>query len=75
MAESMCIAWKYQYGVPVKIVRPSITYGLGIKLDDGRSFADFISNIIHYQDIVLTSEGKAIRNFCYMTQMLLWDFL
>jgi len=44
MGENMCVAWMRQYGVPVKIIRPAITYGPGVKLDDGRSFADFISN-------------------------------
>lgn len=66
MGENMCIAWMHQYGVPVKIVRPATTYGPGLKLDDGRSFADFISNIVNAKDIELYSDGKALRNFCYL---------
>jgi len=66
MGENMCIAWMHQFKVPVKIVRPAITYGPGISLDDGRSFADFIADVVNNRDIVLYSKGKVIRNFCYI---------
>ena len=71
MGENMCIAWLHQYGVPAKTVRPATTYGPGIKLDDGRSFADFISNIVSYEDIQILSDGKALRNFCYLADATL----
>jgi nucleoside-diphosphate-sugar epimerase len=74
MGENMCVAWMQQYGVPVKVVRPAITYGPGVKLDDGRSFADFISNILNYQDIVLYSDGKVLRSFCYLADATLGFF-
>ena len=74
MGENMCVAWMHQYGVPIKIVRPAITYGPGVKFDDGRSFADFISNIVNYQDIELFSDGKALRNFCYLADATLGFF-
>ncbi len=74
MGENMCVAWMRQYGIPVKIVRPGITYGPGVKLDDGRSFADFISNIVNYRDIELFSDGKALRSFCYLADATLGFF-
>jgi len=74
MGENMCVAWMSQYGVPVKIVRPAITYGPGVKLDDGRSFADFISDILNYRDIELYSDGTALRNFCYLADATLGFF-
>ncbi|MDP4099344.1 NAD-dependent epimerase/dehydratase family protein [Paenibacillus sp. P96] len=67
MAETMCVCWHQQYGVPVKVARPYHTYGPGMKLDDGRVFADFVSNIVRRKDIVMTSEGKHVRSFCYLT--------
>ncbi|GBF72217.1 UDP-glucuronate decarboxylase [Paenibacillus sp. 598K] len=67
MAETMCVSWHHQYGVPVKVVRPFHTYGPGMKLDDGRVFADFVSNILNRKDIVMTSEGTATRAFCYLS--------
>lgn len=71
MGENMCVAWMHQHGVPVKIVRPAITYGPGVKLDDGRSFADFISDIVNSRDIELFSDGKVLRNFCYLADATL----
>jgi nucleoside-diphosphate-sugar epimerase len=66
MGETMCVAWAQQYGVPAKIVRPFHTYGPGMRLDDGRVFADFVADIVQGRDIVLKSDGSAIRAFCYL---------
>jgi UDP-glucuronate decarboxylase len=75
MGENMCAAFRHQFGVPIKIVRPAITYGPGIKLDDGRSFADFIADVIARRDIELTSDGAALRNFCYVADATAGFFL
>ncbi|HEY9078875.1 NAD-dependent epimerase/dehydratase family protein [Magnetovibrio sp.] len=74
MGENMCVAWMHQYGVPIKIVRPAITYGPGLDLDGGRSFEDFIACIVRKQDITLYSDGRAIRNFCYIADATLGFF-
>ncbi len=66
MGENMCISFFKQFDVPTKIVRPFHTYGPGMKLDDGRVFADFISNILNKEDIIMKSDGSAIRAFCYL---------
>ena len=67
MGETMCLAYYDQYGVPVKIVRPFHTYGPHVNLDDGRVFADFISDIINKKEIVIKSQGWAKRSFCYLS--------
>lgn len=66
MGENMCVSWHHQYGVPAKIVRPFHTYGPGMKLDDGRVYADFVADVLHGRDIVLKSDGLARRAFCYV---------
>lgn len=66
MGENMCVCWHHQYGVETKIVRPFHTYGPGMRLDDGRVFADFISDIVNGRDIELKSDGSARRAFCYL---------
>ena len=71
MGENICISWYHQYGVKVKIVRPFHTYGPGMALDDGRVFADFVSNILQKRDIVLKSDGSARRAFCYVADATL----
>lgn len=66
MGENMCVSWHAQYHVPTKIVRPFHTYGPGMKLDDGRVYADFVQDIIENRPIVVRSEGLASRAFCYL---------
>lgn len=70
-AETMCIAWFHQFGIPAKIVRPFHTYGPGMSLDDGRVFSDFVADIIANNDIVLRSDGSAKRAFCYLADATL----
>ena len=66
MGETMCACWAQQYGVPSRIVRPGHTYGPGMRLDDGRVFADFVRDIVTGGPIVLHSDGSARRSFCYL---------
>jgi UDP-glucuronate decarboxylase len=72
--ETMCISWMHQYGVPVKIARIFHTYGPGMKLDDGRVFADFVSDVVNGHDIDIRSDGKAIRAFCYLSDAVVAFF-
>jgi nucleoside-diphosphate-sugar epimerase len=65
-SETMCRAWAHQYGVPTRIARLAHTYGPGMALDDGRVFADFVANVVQNEDIVLKSDGTALRVFCYL---------
>ena len=64
--ETLCICWHAQFGIPVKIVRLSHTYGPGMELDDGRVFADFVADMVARRDIVMKSDGSTRRPFCYL---------
>lgn len=75
MGENLCACWHHQYGLPVNIVRPAITYGPGLDLEGGRSFEDFVACIVHNRDIELYSDGQVIRNFCYSADATLGFFL
>ena len=66
LAETMCVCWHHQFGVPAKIVRPFHTYGPGLELNDGRVYADFVSDILNNRNIILKSDGSAMRAFCYI---------
>lgn len=70
ISETMCVAYHHQYQVPAKIVRLYHTYGPDILLDDGRVFADFVSNIINNENIIMKSEGKTVRSFCYIADAI-----
>ncbi|MDE2742575.1 MAG: NAD-dependent epimerase/dehydratase family protein [Gemmatimonadota bacterium] len=66
LGEALCIAWHRQFGVAASIVRPFHVYGPGMRLDDGRVFADFAAAVVHGRDIALLSTGTASRSFCYL---------
>ena len=74
MGETMCAAWAKQFAVPACIARPFHTYGPGMRLDDGRVFADFVRDILHGGPIVLNSDGSARRSFCYLADATLGFF-
>lgn len=66
MGETLCVGYGAQYGLDCVIARPFHTYGPGMRLDDGRVFADFVRDILEGRDIVLNSDGSAERAFCYL---------
>lgn len=66
--EMLCAIWNAQYSVPAKSARICHSFGPTIDLaSDQRSFADFIRNVLDGSDIVLKSDGSAIRPFCYIS--------
>jgi nucleoside-diphosphate-sugar epimerase len=66
IGETMCAAWAQQHDLHTSVVRPFHTYGPGMALDDGRVFADFVADVVAQRDIVLNSDGLALRPFCYI---------
>ena len=72
--EFLCAMYHHRHGVPAKIARISHTYGPGMDLNDGRVFADFVSDIVNKRDIVLKSDGQARRPFCYLADTVIGLF-
>ena len=66
MGETMCVAWQKQFGVPATMARIFHTYGPCMALDDGRVFADFVSDIVLRRNIRMMSTGSHQRAFCYL---------
>lgn len=65
-AETMCVCYHEEYGLNTKIARLAHTYGPGMSIYDGRVQADFLKNVLHKEDIVLKSEGTAVRTYTYI---------
>ena len=68
MGENICIAYSHQYEINFSIVRPFHTYGPGLNLNDGRVFADFVSDVVKKKDISVNSDGLSRRCFCYISE-------
>ena len=65
-AETLCGLYHAQRGVPCVTARPSQIYGPGISLSDGRLHGDFIRQLREKNQIVLKSDGTAVRSFMYL---------
>lgn len=65
--ETLCRLYADKFGLPVTAARIAHTYGPGLRADDGRSFADFITAAAERRPLVLNSDGSAVRHFCYLS--------
>lgn len=72
--ETLCVNFAQQYQLPIKIARPFNNYGPGLKITDGRALPDFCRNVISGENIVLLSDGKPTRTFCYIADAVIGYF-
>lgn len=71
IAETICNSYFYQYGVKYNIIRIAHVYGPGMNIDgDGRIMSDIIENVSKNKNIILKSDGTALRAFCYITDAI-----
>ncbi len=70
LCETMLASYEEQYKVHYIGVRLCHTFGPGISLDDGRAFSEFIRNVIAGEDIVLQTEGNAVRTYTYVADAI-----
>ena len=65
LCETMFATYKEEYGQSYCGVRLCHTLGPGISIHDGRAFAEFMDCVIHNKNIVLHSDGSAMRTYTY----------
>lgn len=75
LCETMLTTYKRQYGISYCGVRLCHTLGPGVALDDGRGFAEFMDCVLKNQDIVLHSDGGAMRTYTYVADAVNAMFL
>lgn len=68
--ETLCAVYAKQEGIPTRMARPFNNYGPGLKITDGRVIPDFATDIFAGRDIVMLSDGKPKRTFCYATDAI-----
>ena len=65
-AETLCMSYMAEYGTEAVIARLSHTYGPNFTEADNRVYAQFIRNVLRGEDIVLKSDGRQYRSWCYV---------
>lgn len=66
VAESLCVSYRDQFGVDIRIVRIFNTYGPRMDKNDGRVVSNFIVQALSGQSITLYGDGSQTRSFCYV---------
>ncbi len=69
-AETLALTYFRMYGTPVRIVRPFNVYGPGLRHDDGRVVPSLVDGARRGEDLVLHSDGRPRRSFCYVTDFI-----
>lgn len=76
MGETWCASFAREYDVPVKIARIGHTYSPTMDVEnDPRVFASFMKCILAGNNIVMHSDGSAMRPFCYVADAVAAFFL
>lgn len=65
-SETLCASFKKQFQTDVIIVRPAFIYGKNIIEANTRADVYFLRQALAQKDIVMYSEGRQIRSYCYI---------
>lgn len=69
-AEALCLAYREQCGIRVKIGRLFNTYGPGMHLNAGTVVANFLTQALQGQPLTVYGDGRQTRTFCYIDDMV-----
>ena len=71
-SETMCLEYSKKYKkLKIVIVRPFNNFGPGMKTSDKRLPADLAKQVLQKKNIVLYSDGKPQRTFCYISDAII----
>lgn len=65
--ECLCHTYAKEFGINVMMARLTQTFGAGISENDNRVFAQFARSVMNGDNIVLHTEGKSAKPYCYTT--------
>ncbi len=68
--EALCMAYRRQHKVEVRIIRIFNTYGPRMKPGDGRVVTNFITQALNNQPLTIFGDGEQTRSFCYVNDLI-----
>lgn len=68
--ETLCVNFSEQHNLPIKTARPFNNYGPGLKITDRRVLPDFARDVLAGRNIIMLSDGKPTRTFCYVADAI-----
>lgn len=64
-AETLCAAYKEEFGIDFVIVRPGHIYGPAQTETDSRASAQFLRDCFQGKKLVMKSKGQQLRSYCH----------
>jgi len=74
-AEALCMSFKRRHDLSIGIARIFNTYGPRMRSDDGRVISNFVCQALKGEPITIYGDGKQIRSFCYVSDLIEGLFL
>ena len=68
--ETLCYVFNQKYNTPIRLARPFNNYGPGMNINDKRLPADFAKCVHEGRDLIMFSDGKPTRTFCYISDAI-----
>ncbi len=68
--EALCMAYRRQYGLDVRIARIFNTYGPRMDPEDGRVVSNFIVQGLRGRPLTVYGSGRQTRSFCYVSDLV-----
>jgi UDP-glucuronate decarboxylase len=65
-AEAMCLAWRTEHGLDVRIARLFNSYGPRLRAGDGRVVSNFVVQALAGRPLTVYGDGSQTRSFCYV---------
>lgn len=65
-SETLCAAYKKEYGTDFVIVRPGHIYGPTMTAVDNRAASEFLRDAKAGKNIIMKSPGAQLRSYCYV---------
>lgn len=69
-AEVLARSFFNEYGVSVNVARLSSVFGPWMDKNDNKAHAQFLRNALKGEDVVLKSEGKPVRSYTYVLDVV-----
>lgn len=70
ISETLFFDYYRKYQTNVKIARIFNTYGVNMRVDDGRVVSNFIIQALNNEKITVYGDGKQTRSFCYIEDLV-----